>query len=55
MPLTPDEIIDNIYNIAKGIFNATKEDSDGGSTITLSEIIKIVSTNGVNIVNDIND
>lgn len=55
MPLTPDEIIDNVYNIAKDIFKATTDDSDGGSKVTLSEIIQIVSKNGINVVNDIND
>lgn len=55
MPLTGEEILDNAYAIAKALYAAGKEDSDGGKKITLSEIVTIVTENGINVINDYKD
>jgi len=52
---TMDEAFDNAGDLLKAIGLAVKEDSDGGKTITLSEIISIVTDIGVKVVNDIGD
>lgn len=55
MPLTLQEAFDNGGDLLKALGKAVSESSDGGKTITMSEIIKIFSTVGIKLINDIND
>ena len=50
-----DEALDNAGNILKDLANAVKPDSDGGTKITLSELMDIITKNGINIVKDVQD
>ena len=55
MSLSQAEILDNIGDAFKAVAKASNIESDGGVTVTLSEIISIVSSVGIKVVNDISD
>ena len=54
MPLTNDEIFQNISNLFGDLADAVKQDSYGGATITKDEIVNIVTSNltaiGIDVV-----
>ena len=55
MALTTEEGLRNVGNICIALADACKADSDGGSTITVSEIGTILANNGIQLINDILD
>ncbi len=55
MALTVEEGLRNAGNICIGLANASKPTSDGGAKITMSELFGIVTSNGIQIVKDVQD
>lgn len=55
MEFTKAEGLRNAGNICIDLADAMKPDSDGGATLTTSEIINIIIKNGVKIVEDVQD
>ena len=55
MPLTQDEIFDNLSKLFADLAKASLPDSQGGKSITSSEWIDMGISLGINIAKDIQD
>ena len=55
MPYTIDEGLDNAGDLLKALAKCVTEESDGGTKITLSELVSVLTEVGVKVVNDISD
>lgn len=55
MPYELYEGLDNAGDLLKALSKAVTVESDGGQTITLSEIMGILTDVGFKIINDIQD
>ena len=55
MALELYEGLENAGNILHDLSAAVKTDSDGGSKITMSELLGIITKNGIKIIEDVQD
>jgi len=55
MPYELDEALDNAGDLLKELAKAVKVDSDGAKTITLKELVGIVTDVGIKVAQDVGD
>jgi hypothetical protein len=55
MPLTLEEGLKLVGMLATGLSEAVSETSDGGKTITVTEIFALFQTVGIEVIKDIQD
>lgn len=55
MPLTLDEGLKLVGMLLTGLSEAVKEDSDGGKTITMTEIFGLLQSVGIEVIKDVQD
>jgi hypothetical protein len=55
MPYTIDEALDNAGDLLKELAKKVTVESDGGPKITLSEVMEVLTSVGIKVINDLSD